>query len=285
MGLARCRDLCLSMAMTPCPSPGFPLRLGRCASFRASVPEEPSVPSPAMCSVAPPVQRSAFDSLQEPMIPFQSAMQRQMEMLTSFVVNSQPLVVPSLPQDPPEAITSQPSSVEPPPPTQVEQEVMVPSSGHAVVTQPKSVYQPADLQIEDISPAPSVPPSWLPPMMMPPPLMANQLGMTPLSVQHWKCLPFSLSVQPSDHALQLQPLHPGRNTCGSSYVQGLLMANAPCKVQKDKKKIIQAGKWIICSTYMACIFAGFQPGLRRGQISPGFSGSVGHGGPHPHYRH
>lgn len=85
-----------------------------------------------------------------------------MEALTSFVVNSQPLVVPALPQDPPSAVvTSQPSSMETPPLTQVEHEIVVPPSGHVIDSQPKSAHLPVELQIEDISPAPSLRPSIL----------------------------------------------------------------------------------------------------------------------------
>lgn len=60
-----------------------------------------------LCSSA---SRAAVDALQEQMSSFQAAMQKQMEAIASFMVNQQPLIVPSLPQEPQLASSVQPVS-------------------------------------------------------------------------------------------------------------------------------------------------------------------------------
>lgn len=49
-----------------------------CASFRESVPKEPSVSLPATCLASAPASRAALECLQEQMLLLQSAMQHQM---------------------------------------------------------------------------------------------------------------------------------------------------------------------------------------------------------------
>lgn len=139
-----------------------------CSSFRESVPEEPAMTSTAMCLAPAQRQRSAIECLQDQMLAFQSAMQHQMEALTSFVVNSQPLVVPALhreavPEATPhsEVVISQPSPSGSVPPPPVVKEVIIPPSISEVVSQPSSVFHPPEIQVEDISPALSLKPSLL----------------------------------------------------------------------------------------------------------------------------
>lgn len=133
-----------------------------CASFRDSVPEEPSVSFAAMCLASAPASQAALDNLQEQMLSFQAAMQRQMEAITSFVVSSQPLVVPAIHQDstPEPSVPATAPMVTPPVPP-VEHEILVPTSAPLSGNlHPPQGSEPG-LQVEDISPVPSLHPSLL----------------------------------------------------------------------------------------------------------------------------
>lgn len=127
-----------------------------CASFLESVPEDPAS-SPATCSSARPASHVAIECFQEQMLAFQSAMQRQMEAITSFVISSQPLVVPVIPADP---LPAPASSVEPPTPP-VAQEVVVTSAAAVVTSQPSPLLPAPGMQLDEISPVPSLLPSVL----------------------------------------------------------------------------------------------------------------------------